>query len=170
TTGKRVAAIFIMIGVFCGLSLGVYSAREPIVEFFLNIKEKYSEFFFNQEDIEKAPEIIETFYTLGYVPEGYELIETKITECKADFIWENQHGYSINFSQYTLHSNTAMDTEDSNFTIIYVDGMKIAWSEKHKEKAYFWNTTEYAFSLNITEPIPHDECIDLIKSLTHYTD
>lgn len=67
TTKKQAAAILIAIGIFFGLSIGVYAAREPIVEFFLNVKEKFSEVFFNQEDIEKAPKTIETVYTLGYV-------------------------------------------------------------------------------------------------------
>ena len=66
--GKRAAAIFVVIGIFSLLSAGVYAAGVPLVEFLSN---KYVEIFFDSSDVEKAPSVIETVYTLGYVPEGY---------------------------------------------------------------------------------------------------
>ena len=170
TTKKQAAAILIAIGLFCGLSIGVYAVREPIVEFFLNVKEKFSEVFFNQEDIEKAPKTIETVYTLGYVPEGYELIEENITKYTVNYIWKNSDGMYINFSQYTLKNISAMDTEDSNCNTMYIDNIKVVYSEKFQTKNYFWNTDEYAFSLQITAPTTDDEDIKLIKSFTKYND
>ena len=47
----------------------------------VNIYDKFTEFFFDKSDIEKAPSTIETVYTLGYVPEGYEL-NSQSTEIK----------------------------------------------------------------------------------------
>ena len=103
TTGKRVAAIFIVIGVFLGFSVGVYAVRKPIVEFFLNVKEKFSEVFFEQKAIDNAPDTIETVYTLGYVPEGYELIERKIEETYVMEIWSASNNQEIVFEQSCLN-------------------------------------------------------------------
>lgn len=170
TTRKQAAAILIAIGIFFGLSIGVYATREPIVEFFLNVKEKFSEVFFNQEDIEKAPETIEMVYTLGYVPEGYTLSKKDFAEYKVQFIWQNQNGEYINFTQYILKNTSTIDIEDSDSTIIYVNEMKVIYSEKLETKTYFWNIDGYAFSLRITDSLSTDESIKLIESLMKHND
>ena len=108
TTRKQAAAILIAIGLFCGLSIGVYAVREPIVEFFLNVKEKFSEVFFNQEDIENAPKTIETVYTLGYVPEEYKLIERKIFTKTVKTNWTNAENLDIFLQQFTLISDETL--------------------------------------------------------------
>ena len=168
TTGKRVAAFFIVVGLLCGFSAGVYAIREPITEFFLNVKEKFSEVLFNTEDIEKAPTAIDTVYTLGYVPEGYELAETSITEHKVNFVWENQKADYIDFAQYILKSSSTVDTEKFDCSIFYVNNMKVICLEKHINKTYFWNTNEYAFSLTAPISITNDDLIQIIESLTIY--
>ena len=168
TTGKRVAAIFLVIGLFFGLSFGIYAARTPIVEFFLNVKEKLTEVFFNEKDINQAPEMIETVYTLGYVPEGYELSKVDITDSKVNFIWTNPNETYIHFSQSKLRDMSIIDTENSNYAIIYIGNRKILYFEKFETKTYFWNTDKYAFSLRITAPISNNEINLLIESLTLY--
>ena len=168
TTGKRVAAFFIVVGLLCGFSAGVYAIREPITEFFLNVKERFSEVLFNTEDIEKAPTAIDTVYTLGYVPEGYELAETSITEHKVNFVWENQDGEYIEFVQYILKNTSTIDTENSDYIVIDLNGTKVLCCKKQEIKLYFWNIGEYAFSLKVTTPMTNDDFIQIIESLTIY--
>lgn len=168
TTGKRVAAIFIVIGLFFGLSFGVCAVRKPIIEFFLNVKEKFAEVFFDQEDAEQASQTIETVYTLGYVPEGYELSTSSITKYKADFVWQNQNGEYINFTQSILLGASTMDIEYSNYEIIYINDMKVAYSEKHGTTIYLWNTNEYKYFLVFSNDSLNENCSKLIESITEY--
>jgi len=168
TTGKRVAAIFIVIGLFFGLSFGVCAVRKPIVEFFLNVKEKFTEVFFDQEDAEQASQTIETVYTLGYVPEGYELSTSSITKYKADFVWQNQNGEYIHLTQGILLGTSTMDIEYSNYEIIYINDMKVAYSEKHGTTIYLWNTNEYKYFLVFSNDSLNENCSKLIESITEY--
>ena len=168
TTGKRVAAILIVIGLFFGLSFGVSAIREPIVEFFLNIKDKFTEILFNQEDTEQAPKSIETVYTLGYIPEGYELSGTYITKSQVNFTWETQNGEYINFTQYILKNISTIDVEKSNLKTIYINNTKVVYSEKCGITVYFWNTDEYAFSLSVNSAITDNEIIKIIETLIEH--
>ena len=169
TTRKQVAAILIAIGIFCGLSIGVYAAREPIVEFFLNVKEKFSEVFFNQEDIEKAPKTIETVYTLGYVPEGYELSDRKIYNKNVKTIWKTSLGTEIIFDPSCINnSEKTIDNENSLSEIFYIENTKILKSEKLDQKIFLWNNNQYIYILTIPKTISDEECNRIISSLQEY--
>lgn len=168
-TGKRVAAIFIVIGLFFGLSFGVCAIREPILEFFLNMKERFTEVLFNQEDTEQAPKSIETVYTLGYVPEGYELIKVDITESKVTSIWKNQDEEFIRFTQSVVNGTSTIDTEYSDYEIIYINDTKVAYSEKCGKTIYLWNTNEYKYFLILSDDSLNENCIKFIESITEYS-
>ena len=168
TTGKRVAAIFIVIGVFLGFSVGVYAVRKPIVEFFLNVKEKFSEVFFEQEAIDNAPDTIETVYTLGYVPDGYELIERKIKETYVKTVWRNTNGEEIIFHQTCFNISQNLDNENNDFTISYVNNMKIAIREKYNLKEYYWNSNEYAFMFSAPNSIFNTDFCEITNSIEKY--
>ena len=70
SVGRRVAGLAAALLVAFGCSMTISAVRTPFVNFAMNIYDKFTEFFFDKSDIEKAPSTIETVYTLGYVPEG----------------------------------------------------------------------------------------------------
>lgn len=169
TTKKQAVAILIAICIFLGLSVGVYAAREPIVEFFLNVKEKFSEVFFNQEDIEKAPKTIETVYTLGYVPEGYELSDRKIYNKNVKTIWKTSLGTEIIFDQSCINnSEKTIDNEDNDLEIFYIENTKIITYEKFDQRKLIWNNEKYIFSLTVPKKISSEEYKNIINSLKKF--
>ena len=111
---KRVVASIVVVAMVFGGSMTVKAFREPMVEFFTNIYEKIVEIFFDDEDIAKAPSEIETVYTLGYVPEGYEMESFDSDELTTKIYWTNGDD-KIYFKQYTLDSETHLDNEISGF-------------------------------------------------------
>lgn len=166
TVGKRIAMIAVVIALAFGLSMSVSAVREPVVKFFVHIYERFVEFFYDDDVVTKAPSTIETVYTLGYVPEGYELESCSIEKMATCFIWINEAGEQIVFSQRTLNGNNFLDYENTNYEIVYIEDIKIALANKNEVKYCFWNCEEYRYSLIVPETLSFDIVILLINSIT----
>ncbi len=139
TVGKRIAAcVAVIMFVFCG-SMTVKAFREPVVEFFTNVYEKIVEIFFDDDDIAKAPSEIETVYTLGYVPEGYEIESYSIDECKivSKTVFSNNEDKII-FRQQILDGMSGLNNEDTDYKYFYIDDLKVASIEKGEERILDW--------------------------------
>ena len=167
TSWKRVAAFIVAFAMVLGCSMTVKAFREPVVGFFTNVYEKIIEIFFDDDDIAKAPSEIETVYTLGYVPEGYEMESYSMNEIKTTTrtVFINNETKLI-FYQYILDGRTDLDNEDSKFEYIYIGDMKVIFVDKNETRSLFWNTHEYAFSLIVDTKVSEDEWIAIIQSIS----
>lgn len=168
TVGKRVAVFAVSIALAVALSMSVSAVREPVVEFFVNVYEKFVEFFYDENDIARAPDTIETVYTLGYVPMGYELVSCEIGALVTRFVWTNQNGERISFSQGLLSEYSLLDNEDSNYEIIYMDDIPVAYFEKGDVRHYYWNSNEYRFAVQISSDISWEIFEKLMISIIKY--
>lgn len=169
TVGRRVASVLIAIGLFSAISASVYAARAPISQFISKTYDKYIELFFDQSDVEKAPQTIETVYTLGYVPEGYEADSALVTKESAIFKWKNKNNDTITFEQNTLKGMLHIDNEDTDIILIERNGIGIYFKDKYGLKSYYWNDNEYQFCLQITDgDISIEDGVELIRSVVKY--
>lgn len=166
TVGKRVAVLAVVLMLTFALSMSVSAVREPIVEFFVNVYEKFVEFFYDEDDVARAPNTIETVYTLGYVPEGYEMEECIITDLGIRIIWMNDTGDQIVFLQSVLDGWSQMDYDDSNCEMFYMKDIVVAFLEKGNIQYYYWNTQNYRFVLHLPSDIPYDIVNLIIESVT----
>ena len=165
TVGKKVAVIALVILLTFGASMSVSAVRKPVVEFIVNVYERFVEIFFGEEDIAEAPREMDTIYTLGKVPEGYELVEYHIHKTIVEYTWENGDGDYIRFSQSIVHMRNTYDYEQSNYTIMYIDSVKVAYINKLNRKMLHWNSDDYVFMMRVPSDFSLDECVDLIKFL-----
>ena len=161
---KRIAACAAAVLLVFGGSMTVKAFREPVTEFFTNVYEKIIEIFFQDDDITKSPSEIETVYTLGYVPDGYELESFEINKVVSTTVLSDGENKII-FHQHILDSEFGLDNENTNCQYIYMHDMKIAIIEKHNKKTLFWNADGYAFKLIVDIDISEDESIMLISSV-----
>ena len=168
TIGKRVAGIAAAMLIAFSCAMTVKAIREPVVEFFANIYEKFVEVFFGEDDIAKAPDTIETVYTLGFIPDGYEVDRFIIDDSATSMLWRNAQGDMIVLSQGVLDGSFTVDVEESDYDIINWNGKRIAYTEKYGIKSFFWNSIEYEFSLTISDNISDTEAFALIESLKKY--
>ncbi len=169
TIGKRVAGFAAAMLIAFSCSMTVKAIREPVVEFFANIYEKFVEIFFEEDDIAKAPNTIETVYTLGFIPDGYAIDQFIIKDIATDMTWVNEdRDHRIILSQGIFTGSFVLDTEDANYEMIEWNNKKIAFNEKHGIKRFFWNSNEYEFSLTIPIDISKEEALALIDSLEKY--
>ena len=166
TVGKRIAACVAVIMLVFGGSMTVKAFREPVVEFFTNVYEKIVEIFFDDDDIAKAPSEIETVYTLGYVPDGYEMESYSIDECKivSKTVFSNNKDKII-FRQHILDSKFGLDNENTDYRYFYIDDIKVASIEKGEERMLYWNTAEYSFMLSVELEMVEEELISIISSV-----
>ncbi len=168
SVGRRVASILLVIGLVSIFSVSVYAAREPIAQCLSRAYDKYVELFFDPSDIEKSPSTIETVYTLGLVPEGYELYLQSAEIKNTVFIWRNKNGGSIELTQNTLEATYTIDTEDTE-QISFSDELQVFFKKKFETKTYFWNTNEYQFWLYIEDDdISAEDGMELIRSMIKY--
>lgn len=168
TVGKRIAMIAVVIALAFGLSMSVSAVREPVVKFFVHIYERFVEFFYDDDVVTKAPSTIETIYTLGYVPEGYELESCSIEKMATCFIWINEAGEQIVFSQGLLCEYSLMDNENSNYEIMSVNDITMAVLEKGSIRYCYWNAKNYRFILHMPSDISRDVFDSLINSIIKY--
>ena len=168
TIGKRVAGIAAAILIVFSCSMTVSAVREPVVEFFTNIYEKFVEIFFEEDDIENAPNSIETVYTLDFVPEGYMFESCLINTHNTEFLWIDENHGRIVFSQYLLNSKTLVDYEDTEYAICKIGDYDVIYIIKYDYITYFWNNNEYAFSLTIPLNQEFDDIIACIESVKYF--
>ena len=168
TVGKRVAVFAVAIALIFALSMSVYAVREPVVEFFVNVYEKFVEFFYDEDDIAKAPDTIETVYSLGYVPEGYELENYEIGKYSTKFVFKNHNGDKISFSQNLMISLSCLDNENSNFEVLLINGKQVAYTQKANIMSYMWNANGYTFSLYLPREILQEDIVEIITNIMEY--
>ena len=169
TAGRRVAGIAAAMLIAFSCSMTVKAVREPVVEFFANVYEKFVEIFFGEDDIAKAPDTIETVYTLGVIPNGYAIDQFIIKDIATDMIWVNEDSdHRIILSQGIFTGSFVLDTEDANYEMIEWNNKKIAFNEKYGIRRFFWNSNEYEFSLTVPIDISKEEALALIDSLEKY--
>ena len=165
TVGKKVAVIALVILFAFGASMSVSAVRKPVVEFIVNVYERFVEIFFGEEDVAEAPCEMDTIYTLGNLPEGYELVERHFGERAVNFVWSDNEGNSIRFSQNTFYSKATCDYENSYYMIMLLSDKKVIIIDKSNRKMLYWNDSEYAFSISVPSYFSADECVRLIDSL-----
>lgn len=165
TIGKRVSGIAAAMLIAFSCAMTVKAVRESVIEFFTNVYEKFVEIFFDKDDIAKAPETIDTVYILGYVPTGYQLVETHDYDYRITYTWEDSEGNQIYFSQNIYEGNTILDNEESNLNFINISCVEVVCVEKYNMKSFFWGDKGYRFVLDMPSYFSQDECICLIESI-----
>ena len=95
TAAKRAVAACLIIAAMAGALMSCKPVREAVVNFFQNVYEAYTEFFFGDDISANAPGVIEEIHMPTYIPEGCELVqEAELTgeDCIIMTEWRNSNG------------------------------------------------------------------------------
>ncbi len=163
---KRTIAACLAVLIFTGVLIGCKPIREPVVEFFTEIYEAFTEFFFDHEEKTMGAKTIDEFHTFAYLPEGYELTENPTiaqSQYEKVTVWENEDGNFIIFSQRVLNAKIVLDTEKAT-TKILDNGTKIYIVNKNNIISVFWNIENYSYSV-IANDLPEKELLKVINFL-----
>jgi hypothetical protein len=168
TAWGRAACVAAAVLIAFTCSMTVSAVRTPVVNFLTNAYDQFTEIFFDDADIEKAPSTIETVYTLGYVPEGYAKEQFYVYALSTNMTWKNENGDRIILLQGTLGGSLTLNIEESDYTILEGNGKRIAYSQKFGIKSFYWNSEEYEFQLVVPKNMPQEEAFLLIDSVIKY--
>ena len=149
TIRRTVAAILIAAALLlAGCTAVVY--KEKIGNFFTTAFETYIKGYFVNDDSENNS-IIEEYYILTYVPEGYELTENNESSIWIQYKWKNAHNDMIVFEQVIIDTTRfTLDTENGNSSAVEYAGITIYCQTIDKYNYYVWCDEKYSYLLKIS--------------------
>ena len=102
-TWKRILIAAILLFLLAGTAVAAVPAlREGLIRFFTHDNGVAFTFTFTQEDLDRAPKEIETFYVPSYVPDGFTLVDQSVIPSSSDYIYFNDAGQSLVYNQSAL--------------------------------------------------------------------
>ena len=146
-----VAAVLLLTG------CTVYAYREEIREF---IETTYHD---GEEDPVEAT--ISEYYTLGYVPEGYELTKVLEQPSQTKYDWTNSNGTYITLEQCHVDSGLfGLDNTLGDWDVVQIGNHKV---HHRVSDAYYylWNDGVYAYRLTTSELWEEQVLRDMIENL-----
>ncbi|MBQ3489433.1 MAG: DUF4367 domain-containing protein [Clostridia bacterium] len=159
------AAVLILLS-----TMTVFVKGDQLLTFVSNTFGTFIEIFFEEEDVQNAPAVIETVYAPTYIPEGYEFdyYEMNINGKISEFQWLGPEGYKICFTQYTFSGKHLIDIEDTAYVEFYHNDTRFLYWTKYGMVEYLWHTDEYLFTLIIQQHFSDEEHWKIINSIEEY--
>lgn len=158
-----IVAAFLMIGT-TGIAL-----RSPLADFATEIFDKSSllkmnDFYYENKN---EPQIVDTFYSPTYIPDGYELETVENNNGFHHMLYKNKEGKEIIIYQNFIKIYNEIDTETTNYKTVEWNGIKYYYlddSIKNSKKIIItWFDSQYQFQ--IYGHLPVDELLQIADSM-----
>ena len=163
TAAKRLLIAAIIAALLTGTVLAVPALREGLIKFFIHDNGSMYFFTVDRDVIQNAPEEIETVYTLGYLPDGYDAIAECVCNKYVSFNYMNENSDIIWLDQELVTGdprNTLgglSDSERSTLEHIELNGYKVVRiSHEDGEIEFLWTDNEYFFNLFCSNVSPDE--------------
>ena len=167
TRPKRVLLSFAVVLILLITTVFSVSAlREPVVRFFVEVYEKFSNVFFHQQGEESFPAMLEVYYAPTWLPEGYieaadQLVDA-IIQCERTYTSESRE--DIIFKQHTITSLLlAIDSEDIQTKPCLVNGQEGLYYSNKEIQRVIWNDGQYGYS--VFGPVTEGELLRIAESI-----
>ena len=143
----------------------VYAYRGKIRNFVEKVYANYIEVTYTDgENLPENEEILES-YTLGYIPEGYELVDESKTVLLARQKWTNSKDDLLIFEQGELdNSSYQLDSEQGETIFLICENMKIYYRNMEVH-TYMWNDGEVSFKILSTNQLTEDVLEQIIRGI-----
>lgn len=170
TTVRKVICVLIAVLILLLSTLSVDAVRDYIADFFIEHFSVYDTVSLKQSEVKNYPTTLESLYELGYIPKGYSLADKSQMDNSVSYIYLDQKGNNIIFSQDTQDSYSSnIDNEHTTNYSETVDGQEYlinVFEDEDLEKptiTIIWDNREYIFTLfgNLTKK----EMLNMCKSL-----
>ena len=164
---RALLAMAVVIILMITMVFSVSALREPVIRFFVEVYEKFSQVFFHEPlDEEQFPTTLEVYYTPTWLPEGYHEDIDRILDVEnlCHRFYVSQSSDDIMFKQYTITSSALrIDTEDVQAAQVIVNGNAgLAYSNKGIQRL-LWNNGEYGFL--VSGSVPENDLLRIAKSI-----
>lgn len=163
TAYKRVAILVAVLVMMFATACSVSAIREPIVEFFTEVYESFTRYFFEGDTVTNISNVFE----LTNLPDGFEIRETTSGPLSITTIYENGDGHIIELSQaVTDDTRFTLDSENGTIKEIQMEGKTIHLYSRADVSQAMWIEQGYLLTLTYEGDVSEDVMIKLISSLT----
>ena len=158
-----VAALLILSSLF-----SVSAIREPIIEYIKTAYEKFTHFSF-EEEVQQYSDIIETEYSLQWIPEDYLTLLVEKTPNCINYQWE-KNNYYIFFTQKIIGIDSLhLNTEKENYTVLERNDQTYYYNQTQNTYFFIWTYDNYTFNL-ICENMEMDTILKILDNIQPVSD
>ena len=162
---KRVLAAALIAAAVLLAGCTVYIFRGSVWESVVKIYKDHIEISFNR-DHTGNDKPIEDIYSLGYMPEGYELKTDRSNPGIVYRVWKNAESDRISFEQYSLfNSDILLNAEDGSTTIFECAGWEVYCRQYEDSCYYIWVDKDYYLTIFTNGNVPREEVIRIIEGI-----
>lgn len=162
TAYKRVAIICVVLLTMLTTACSVKAIREPIVNFFTEVYESFTRYFFEGDT---ADTIIKE-YSLNVLPDGFEQTNKMQNDISITTILENDSGDIIEFTQtITTDTEHLLDSEHNDVNEIVVADKTVHILENYGTTQAVWVCDGYCFKITTYGNVNIDIIMQLIESV-----
>ena len=163
---KKILYAVIAALVAISLAMSVSAIREPIINFFVDIYDSFISIFVDAPA--PASIAIEEKYELGYLPEGFELVEE--IDYSSRFVKIYRFGskeVSLDQVIYSdeLFSEFSLDNKESNVEYMDLNSIQIIYIQKNNMISLLWHDDKYMLKMSFNFIIDKEECVKIIDSI-----
>jgi len=163
---KAVLAMAVVLILMITTVFSVSALREPVVRFFVEVYEKFSQVFFHHNEEEQFPSTLEVYYAPTWLPNGYmedvgQLVDAIIF---LERTYADGNSHEIKFRQYTITSSALrIDTEGVNTESVMINGNAGLYFSNKGIQHLTWNKGQYGFS--VSGPVSKSHLMQLAESI-----
>ena len=143
----------------------VYAYRGKIRDFIEKVYDNYIEVTYTDGENLPENEAVLGNYTLGYIPEGYELVEESNTLLLAKQKWMSSEDEILIFEQGILdNSSYQLDSEQGETIFLICENVEVYYRniEIH---TYMWNDGDFSFKILSTKQLTEDSLEQIVLGI-----
>ncbi len=161
TAYKRVAIICVVLLTMLTTACSVKAIREPIVNFFTEVYESFTRYFFEGDTSAQ----IEKEFSITKLPDGFIQSDKIESDLAITTIYVNKDN-TIKFTQQsTANANHFFDNESGTLTKVTVSNFNVDIYESENIKHAIWTDSGYFFKITCIGNINVDSIITMIESI-----
>ncbi len=159
-----IAALIAAALLLVGCTTCVY--RNQIGSFIETFFEDSVNISFTKDDKDYITEI-EDVYEMLYVPEGYTLTDTFISDTYVMYTYHDEHGNIIAFDQWPLgvSYSIGIDNDADEGSVFEHNGVEIYMRVNKKTRHYVWKNDKYVLNLVCSSVISEEEVVKIIDGV-----
>lgn len=152
-----VAATLLLTG--CGIIF-----RNEIREIYIEICDFFTSLTYSYPNSDGK--LIEKVYELGYLPNGYTLVDSTISPLTVIYKFENDNNDYIKFEQVVLNGAYFIVNNETGYSQINtIDKYEVFYSSREQNHLYIWNDGTYAFKIHSNTYLSDDEIVSIIEGI-----
>ncbi len=161
STRTKIAAILVAAMMLLAGCTVLY--KDEIRDFIEHIYEEYIEVTFSDGGNEKIK--IEEVYELTYIPDGYVLENTHISNLAIQYTYINSNKDEFYFQQNRLEAYFGFDSESGYSKFTTVNNINVYHKQTPYYNNYLWNDGKYAMLITSTNELSSEELQKIIEGI-----